>query len=156
MFQIVLHKSGYDPDFRATKRFQIDVEPLIENLVKNSSMSGMSEDESKRMKKELEDALTAKQESEARLAQVWSLSSFKVSRQLLANDLNQVSFISLLMTSSTALANKGLFELTQRPSSGCYLRKLLKNQVVSGGKAKILPKFGQILAFSPEYNLVSS
>ena len=27
--QIVLHKSGYDPDFRATKRFQIDVEPLI-------------------------------------------------------------------------------------------------------------------------------
>ena len=80
MFQIVLHKSGYDPDFRATKRFQIDVEPLIENLVKNSSMSGMSEDESKRMKKELEDALTAKQESEARLAQVWSLSSFKVSR----------------------------------------------------------------------------
>ena len=30
--QIVLHKSGHDPDFRATKRFQVDVEPLIEHL----------------------------------------------------------------------------------------------------------------------------
>lgn len=30
--QIVLHKSGLDPDFSATKRFQIDVEPLIEVL----------------------------------------------------------------------------------------------------------------------------
>ena len=48
--------------------------------------------------------------------QVWSLSSFKVSRQLLTNDLNQVSSVSLLMTSSTALANEGLFELTRRPS----------------------------------------
>jgi len=27
--QIVLHKSGVDPDFRYTKRFEIDVEPLI-------------------------------------------------------------------------------------------------------------------------------
>lgn len=30
--QIVLHKPGYDPDFRANKRFQIDVQPLIEGL----------------------------------------------------------------------------------------------------------------------------
>ena len=48
--------------------------------------------------------------------QVESLTSFKVSRQLLMNDLNQVSSVSLLMTSSTALANEGLFELTRRPS----------------------------------------
>ena len=48
--------------------------------------------------------------------QVWSLSSFKVSCRLLTNDLNQVSSVSLLMTSSTALANEGLFELTRRPS----------------------------------------
>merc|ERR1711923_572986 len=48
--------------------------------------------------------------------QVWSLSSFKVSRQLLANDLHQVSSVSLLMTSLLALANEGLFELTRRPS----------------------------------------
>ena len=48
--------------------------------------------------------------------QVWSLSSFEVSRQLLTNGLNQVSSVSLLMTSSTALANKGLFELTLCPS----------------------------------------
>ena len=47
--------------------------------------------------------------------QVGSLSSFKVSRQLLTNDLNQVSSVSLLMTASTALANEGLFELTEHP-----------------------------------------
>ena len=67
--QIVLHKSGYDPDFRATKRFQIDVEPLIENLVKSGlSQSGISDEESKKIKQELEEALTAKQESEAKLS----------------------------------------------------------------------------------------
>ena len=27
--QIVLHRSGVDPDFRHTKRFVIDVEPLL-------------------------------------------------------------------------------------------------------------------------------
>ena len=27
--QIVLHKNGVDPDFRHTKRFELDVEPLI-------------------------------------------------------------------------------------------------------------------------------
>ena len=31
-------------------------------------------------------------------------------------DLNQVSSVSLVMTSATALANEGLFELTKRPS----------------------------------------
>ena len=40
---------------------------------------------------------------------------FKVSRQVLTNDLNQVSSVSLLMTSLSALANKGLLEVTQRP-----------------------------------------
>lgn len=34
--QIVLHKPGYDPDFRANKRFQIDVQPLIDNLKEKS------------------------------------------------------------------------------------------------------------------------
>ena len=45
------------------------------------------------------------------LLQVWSLSSFKVSRQPLMYDLNRVSSVSLIMTASTALANEGLFEL---------------------------------------------
>ena len=30
--QIVLHRSGVDPDFRYTKRFEIDVDPLIGRL----------------------------------------------------------------------------------------------------------------------------
>ena len=46
--------------------------------------------------------------------QVWSLLSFKVSRQLLTNDLNRDSTVSLLMTASTTLLNEGLFELTLR------------------------------------------
>ena len=50
------------------------------------------------------------------ITQVWSLSGLKVSWQVLRENLNQVSSVSLLMTSSTALANKGLFELTRRPS----------------------------------------
>ena len=33
--------------------------------------------------------------------QVWSLSRFELSRQLLANDMDQVSSVSLLMTAST-------------------------------------------------------
>ena len=36
--------------------------------------------------------------------------SFKCSRQILTNDLNQVLSFSLLMTASTALANKGLLD----------------------------------------------
>ena len=47
---------------------------------------------------------------------VWSQSSFELSCQLVMNDLNQILSVSLLMTSSTALANKGLFELTRCPS----------------------------------------
>ena len=48
--------------------------------------------------------------------QVWSQSSFERSYQLLTNDLNQVSSVSLLMTFLMALANEGLFELSRRPS----------------------------------------
>lgn len=36
--QIVLHKSGCDPDCRATQRFNIDVEPLIEQLVERGKL----------------------------------------------------------------------------------------------------------------------
>ena len=31
--QIVLHRSGVDPDFRYTKRFEIDVDPLIGRFI---------------------------------------------------------------------------------------------------------------------------
>ena len=33
--QIVLHRSGCDPDFAATKRFQIDVSPLLDKLMES-------------------------------------------------------------------------------------------------------------------------
>ena len=37
--QIVLHRSGCDPDFQATKRFKIDVEPLLDHLVSGTDKS---------------------------------------------------------------------------------------------------------------------
>ena len=44
---------------------------------------------------------------------------------------NQVSSVSLLMTSSTALANKGLFELIRwHGPSRCHSRKLPRSQVL--------------------------
>ncbi len=64
--QVVLHKSGCDPDFSLTKRFQIDVEPLIETLAERSKMDG--EVRLGEINQKLEDALTAKQEYEAKLA----------------------------------------------------------------------------------------
>ena len=64
--------------------------------------------------------------------QVWSLSSFEVSRQLMTSDLNQVSSFSLLMTASMALANEGL--LVPFVDTGrlvvCNSQKLPRKQVV--------------------------
>ncbi|XP_063545456.1 protein diaphanous isoform X1 [Cydia strobilella] len=62
--QIVLHKNGYDPDFRATQRFNIDVQPLIEGLIEKSR----AEEERKvdELKQKLEAAIAARQEAEAR------------------------------------------------------------------------------------------
>nr|CAH0100887.1 unnamed protein product [Daphnia galeata] len=64
--QVVLHKSGCDPDFSATKRFQIDVEPLIDILSERAAKDG--EPRVDEVNKKLEEALTAKQEYEAKLA----------------------------------------------------------------------------------------
>ncbi|XP_045770390.1 protein diaphanous isoform X2 [Maniola jurtina] len=64
--QIVLHKNGYDPDFRLTQRFNIDVQPLIEGLIEKSR----AEEERKvdELKSKLEAAIAARQEAEARAA----------------------------------------------------------------------------------------
>ncbi|XP_024944469.1 protein diaphanous isoform X5 [Cephus cinctus] len=63
--QIVLHRSGCDPDFSATKRFQIDVQPLIDTLVEKSK----AEDDRRvaEMTQKLEEAIASKQETEAKL-----------------------------------------------------------------------------------------
>lgn len=63
--QIVLHRSGCDPDFSATKRFQIDVGPLIETLVEKSR----AEEDPRfvEMSQKLEEAIAKKQEAEAKL-----------------------------------------------------------------------------------------
>ncbi|XP_012224016.1 protein diaphanous isoform X2 [Linepithema humile] len=63
--QIVLHRSGCDPDFSATKRFQIDVQPLIDTLVEKSR----AEEERRLVEvtQKLEEAIASKQEAEAKL-----------------------------------------------------------------------------------------
>ncbi|XP_066990875.2 protein diaphanous isoform X2 [Anabrus simplex] len=63
--QIVLHRGGCDPDFRATRRFQIDVQPLIDTLVEKSR----DDDERKmnELNQKLEEAIAIRQETEAKL-----------------------------------------------------------------------------------------
>lgn len=61
----MLHRSGCDPDFSATKRFQIDVQPLIDTLVEKSR----AEEERRlvEVSQKLEEAIASKQEAEAKL-----------------------------------------------------------------------------------------
>nr|QAT94454.1 diaphonous [Bradybaena similaris] len=64
--QIVLHRSGCDPDFRATK-FDIDVEPLLSSLTGSSKFEDSGADMSMAdISIKLDTALTAKQEAEAK------------------------------------------------------------------------------------------
>lgn len=66
--QIVLHRNGVDPDFRHTKRFKIEVDYVIDHIVERSK----DEDQkmSSELNKKLEEALTAKEEAEAKLQQL--------------------------------------------------------------------------------------
>ncbi|XP_021363039.1 protein diaphanous homolog 2-like isoform X3 [Mizuhopecten yessoensis] len=63
--QIVLHRSGTDPDFRHTKRFEVDVDPLLSSLEDKSKFED-AEVSIVEMNSKLETAITAKQEYEAR------------------------------------------------------------------------------------------
>ncbi|KAH0953784.1 hypothetical protein HN011_009923, partial [Eciton burchellii] len=63
--QIVLHRSGCDPDFSATKRFQVDVQPLIDTLVEKSR--GDEERRLVEVTQKLEEAIASRQEAEAKL-----------------------------------------------------------------------------------------
>ena len=79
----------------------------------------------------------------------------KVSRQVLTNDLDQVSSVSLLMTSSTVLANKGLFELPQYPLAQTVLLSFAVTTYDPGlSQMKRLKFKKKILAFAPDCNLV--
>ncbi|XP_054162866.1 protein diaphanous homolog 2-like isoform X2 [Oppia nitens] len=66
--QIVLHRNGVDPDFRHNKRFKIEVDYVIDHIVERSKEE---EDKiSSELNKKLEEALTAKEESEAKVQQL--------------------------------------------------------------------------------------
>ncbi|XP_071500054.1 protein diaphanous homolog 2-like isoform X2 [Diadema antillarum] len=66
--QIVLHKSGCDPDFRYTQKFEVDVEPLVEGLAEKAKYEIM-EGKAGKLEKELEQEVTARQEMDAKLSQ---------------------------------------------------------------------------------------
>ena len=91
-------------------------------------------------------------------AQVWSLLGLKVSWQVLRENLNQVSSVSLLMTSTPALANEGLFELTQRHSLtqavSLSFMEITKEPGCSQVKRLDLCLNLVTISFSPDYNLV--
>ena len=73
-------------------------------------------------------------------------------------NLNQVSAVSLLITSLMTLANKGLFELTPRPSLTQAVSLSLTGATEEPGCSRQVEKLkfdrDKILAFSPDYNLV--
>ena len=66
--QIVLHKDGYDPDFRHGKKVEIDVDNVIATIVERSRQD--EERKNDELHAKLEESLTAKEESEAKLAQL--------------------------------------------------------------------------------------
>lgn len=66
--QIVLHKSGCDPDFRYGKKINIDVDYVIEHIVERSRAE--EEKNNNELCQKLEESLTAKQESEAKVLQL--------------------------------------------------------------------------------------
>ena len=65
--QIVLHKNGCDPDFRATKRFEIKVDQLLDQFKEETRSK--SETVEREYQKQLQEALESKQKMEAELAQ---------------------------------------------------------------------------------------
>lgn len=62
--QIVLHRSGYDPDFRA-KKFEIDVDGLTNLVVEK--LRAADEKRNDELTSKLEEALTQKQEADAQI-----------------------------------------------------------------------------------------
>lgn len=65
MAQIVLHRNGVDPDFGYTQKFQMNVDELIERVKGHSSGEDINIEA---LQNRLEEALTQKQEMEAKLA----------------------------------------------------------------------------------------
>ncbi|XP_028968605.1 protein diaphanous homolog 2 [Galendromus occidentalis] len=63
--QITLHRNGVDPDFAYTQKFNIQVDEIVERIKGHSSMEDINVDA---LQNRLEEALTQKQEMEAKLA----------------------------------------------------------------------------------------
>ena len=63
--QIVLHRNGIDPDFRATKRFEIKVDQFVEQFKEDTRTK--NEKVTSEYQAQLEDALTKNQKLEAEL-----------------------------------------------------------------------------------------
>ncbi|KAK4878010.1 hypothetical protein RN001_010516 [Aquatica leii] len=66
--QIVLHKSGCDPDF-SKRPFELDLQPLIDGLIdKTTEIEKDKQSKQEELKRQLEEAIAAKEEALAKLA----------------------------------------------------------------------------------------
>ncbi|XP_026682784.1 protein diaphanous, partial [Diaphorina citri] len=87
--QIVLHRGGCDPDFRSSRRFQLDVQPLVEHLAEKSKT-----EEDRRVEDlsaKLEEAIMLRQEAEAKLVQAQkTLEDLSSGRPVEKNRLDEV------------------------------------------------------------------
>lgn len=64
--QIILHRSGMDPDFGYRQRFDVDVDPLIDSLVDKAKVEE-SEYRAQEFQKQVDLEMTARQEAETKL-----------------------------------------------------------------------------------------
>ncbi|XP_031331598.1 protein diaphanous isoform X3 [Photinus pyralis] len=77
--QIVLHKSGLDPDF-SKRHFDLDLQPLIDGLIdKTTEIEKDKQSKQDELKKQLEEAIAAKEEALAKLAIVEGRSAVSTS-----------------------------------------------------------------------------
>uniref|UniRef100_A0A8D8WRH5 Protein diaphanous homolog 3 n=2 Tax=Cacopsylla melanoneura TaxID=428564 RepID=A0A8D8WRH5_9HEMI len=87
--QIVLHRGGCDPDFRSSRRFQLDVQPLVDKLAEQSKT-----EEDRRVEElnlRLDEAIMLRQEAEAQLVQAQkTLEDFTSGKPMEKNRLEEV------------------------------------------------------------------
>ncbi|XP_065320815.1 protein diaphanous homolog 2-like isoform X1 [Gordionus sp. m RMFG-2023] len=100
--QIVLHKNGLDPDYKCSRRFKMNVEPIIDIITSKSdstSLDGsangsLSSSLGSAPRRALEDALAARHEAEAKVAHLEAKLKDITSKDALHN-LNAGSLINI-------------------------------------------------------------
>lgn len=122
--QIVLHKDGFDPDFRHGKKVEIDVDNVIATIVERSKQD--DERKNNELHAKLEESLTAKEESEAKLAQL-EVKHKELEKQFLdcKQELNQALTAAANSQQTNNIVNNGNNQTTIKSNS-------IKNNISNG------------------------